>query len=249
MPTTVLTEDFEIGALLNRIAGTTVLNKFGFKEAVGTSFEDIWDVPGDYTFLDTGVEAPLNIVSTSAADTLAGTGAQTIDIRGLNASYQEQEEIIELNGLTPVSTVLRYHRMDRMRVLTAGSGDANAGDISAVSQAAGTPLQGTILIGNNATFMGIYTIPRNKTGVFRRLTGSHGEANQTGQVKAVVKQPGSVFRVAKQFLIEVGLFNFEFVGALPQFTDLKIQAKAGNNPDIFSTDFDVLLIDNDELDF
>lgn len=68
--------------------------------------EDIWPQGGEVAFSD--IAAVIDIVSTSALDTVAGTGARTISVIGVDANFDEIIEIVELNGLTPVATIQFY---------------------------------------------------------------------------------------------------------------------------------------------
>jgi len=93
--------------------------------------EDVWDAGGVYVFPAALQEAAdIDIQSNDAADAAAGTGVRTILIRGLDADYMEQEEIITPTGITPVHPVNDYIRFFDIRCVTCGSGCVNAGDIN-----------------------------------------------------------------------------------------------------------------------
>ncbi len=69
----------------------------------------------------------LSISSTSANDTSAGTGAQTIFIAGLDENLKEICEELTLNGQTPVNTLNTYFWAQEFGVLNAGSSRTNEG--------------------------------------------------------------------------------------------------------------------------
>jgi len=69
------------------------------------------------------VAQKIYFASTSIEDNPTGTGAATILIRGLDTNYEDQYEVITLNGQTPVPTVYNYIRLIRLTVLTFGSGN------------------------------------------------------------------------------------------------------------------------------
>jgi len=77
-----------------------------------------------------------NIVSTAAADdgAPAGTGAWTVLVTGLDASYTIVEETVTMNGTTNVATTTAFTFIYELRVLTGGTGRTNAGNITAVAQ-------------------------------------------------------------------------------------------------------------------
>ena len=84
----------------------------------------------------------LDIVSASADDAAAGTGARTVGIFGISATaaagtFSYFEETVTLAGATPVTTARYYKRVITMRVLTAGSGGVAAGAIT-LSETGGT---------------------------------------------------------------------------------------------------------------
>lgn len=68
----------------------------------------------------------LEVASTSANDTAAGTGARTVEITWIDGSFQEQVSVVTLNGQTPVAIGTGYAIND-MRVVTSGSSNDNEG--------------------------------------------------------------------------------------------------------------------------
>lgn len=73
--------------------------------------------------------ATVDIASTDANDTSAGTGLRTLTIDGLDSSGNEQTETITLNGQTEVTSANTYTAINGFIGLTAGSGNTSAGDI------------------------------------------------------------------------------------------------------------------------
>ena len=138
----------------------TVMNKFGFNPDVDASTggdEDIvaW---GGLAFWPSSViaAADIDIVSTSTADTALGTGAQTIDLRGLDANYKLQSELISLNGQTDVHPEYDYIRIFRVYIIAVGDGGVNAATIPIDD---GTNILAQIIIGFGQTTQAAYTIP------------------------------------------------------------------------------------------
>ena len=85
--------------------------KFGQNAVVGNSMETIWQQGGLYSYPPSA--STMTVSSSDVNDTSAGTGARTVLISGLNASYNEASETIILNGQTAVTTVNTYIRMNR----------------------------------------------------------------------------------------------------------------------------------------
>jgi hypothetical protein len=75
----------------------------------------------------------LYLVSTSASDAAAGTGARTVKTWYLDASGVEQTRTDTLNGTTPVSLGSGYSAIQVMEAVTVGSGGVAAGNVSITS--------------------------------------------------------------------------------------------------------------------
>lgn len=188
------------GDLVNRIAmvagdysGYAAVQKFGINADVDSAAaEDIWSAGGTYNWLTSAtlVEA----VSDSANDTSAGTGARTIQIWGLDASYAEQTETITLNGTTAVDSASTYIRVFRAKVLTAGSGGTAAGTITIRVDGAGSTVA-EIPVGYNQTEMAVYTVPAGKTAYIFKVYGSATGAATKAYcgITLKVRESGGVF--------------------------------------------------------
>ena len=73
----------------------------------------------------------LSVVSASANDASGGTGARTVEIQGLDSNWNLLTETVTMNGLTPVVTTQEHFlRVFRARVVTAGSLQSNAAQIT-----------------------------------------------------------------------------------------------------------------------
>jgi len=114
---------------LGRRQGATTWNKWGYNADIDTAAaETIWTVGGTLTRM-TAADT-FNVVSTSANDTSAGTGAQSIIIYGIDENYLAITEVVTLNGTTPVVTTNQWIGVNRAAIYLAGSGGENAGDIN-----------------------------------------------------------------------------------------------------------------------
>jgi len=144
---------------LEHVTGYRSIVIEGNKDSLDTGTEDIWGGVGDLSYL-TAAET-MNIASTDANDTSAGTGARTVKIKGLDSAHLEIEETVVLNGVANVLTSNSYLRVSSIEVLTAGSGQENAGDITATASTAATVqcfMATSIGISKNSQF----TVPANK---------------------------------------------------------------------------------------
>jgi hypothetical protein len=93
----------------------------------------------------------------------ADTGARTVTIYGLGATYNELSETVTLAGTTPVETVNEYLRINNMRVATVGASNVPEGNLT-LSEANGTTYRyGYIRAGFTRQRNCIYTVPLGKT--------------------------------------------------------------------------------------
>jgi hypothetical protein len=109
---------------------------------------------GVYAFPTSATTA--SVVSTSANDTAAGTGARTIRIDGLDSSFKKISETVILNGVTPVVTTSLFYRVNTVTVLTVGSTEAGVGEIDITVNSL---VVATINATSNKSHSGVYTVP------------------------------------------------------------------------------------------
>ncbi|MHA1329933.1 MAG: hypothetical protein ACTSR2_02540 [Candidatus Hodarchaeales archaeon] len=136
----------------------------------------------NYETVETGVvenlteEKQLSVVSTDTNDTLLGTGANKIKLTYLDADFNQYEEIIELNGTTPVLTSgSNIMHIEKFEVCKVGSNIWNKGIISLKDDAI---VIAKIEAGKNSFFSCVHHVPVGKvcyvTGFqyFSRTTGA-----------------------------------------------------------------------------
>ena len=207
--------------------------KFGFNGAVGTTEETIWDQGGLYTWPSSA--STVTISSDSVDDASAGTGASTVYIEGLDASYLEQSEVLTLNGQTAVTSTGTYLRVNRMVVRSAGSGETNAGVVyvGTGTVTAGVPANvwARISAGEAQTLMAVWTVPASKTAYFSKLVvSSFGNANTEVTVRLRARPNGEVFQTKDKFLITRGIapYALDIPTPFAEKTDLHVTGTAGS---------------------
>lgn len=107
-----------------------------------------------------------SVVSSSANDTSAGTGARTVKITYYDNSVNGPfTETVTMNGTTPVNTVNTNIRfIEKMEVMTVGSTGANAGTISLKQNTGGGgSTLGSIAISDNQTYWAHHYVATGKT--------------------------------------------------------------------------------------
>jgi hypothetical protein len=125
------------------------------------------------TYVEQTTQAQRSIVSTSANDSAAGTGARTAVITYYDALVNgPYTEIVTLNGLTPVNTVATdICFIEKIVVLSVGANGSNVGSINlytginatgVIFAAIGTGAVATG-VGDNQTFYAHHYVPAGKS--------------------------------------------------------------------------------------
>jgi len=127
----------------------------------GSTPEDIWLTGG--VFVPPTTYRIHNIVSASANDTAAGTGARTVHVFGVTANGLENE-VISMNGVTPVPTTKSYKDIYELHIDTCGAGNTNAGIITATAVTDATVTASIQVDGLNTSRKAIRYIPTGYTG-------------------------------------------------------------------------------------
>jgi len=193
--------DYYSSVSMGDVPGQEAQSVLGTNPNVSATEEDLWDVGGSLVY-PTAAET-WEIVSDNTADTSAGTGARTVLVQCLDDEYNELDEILTLNGTTPVTFVgTDAFRFRRALVLTAGSGNINAGNITIRVASAGAN-RGRVLAGNGNSLDGHYTVPAGKTA-FLVFVYSNINKNDDGEV------------MLKSTLGDAGIFSIRFPLSLYQ---------------------------------
>lgn len=252
MPTinTVATEDFYLNVARQILPNYKVITIFGRNPDVDASdVETIWNGNGLYTGHNAVVQQKIQLLSTSSLDGNGLTGARTVFIEGLSGTYEEQSEIITLNGTTPVDSVLSYLRCSYAEVETAGSIGSNAGTITARQKITTANVYFNIPIGYNHTAVCVYTIPLGYTGFLRRLTGSLIASNSNSEIRFSRRKIGGVWTIEDVGIATEALnaqkdYPLYHDEPIPEKTDIRIDATSTQNNAIITGDIHLMLVKN-----
>jgi hypothetical protein len=245
-------EPFELQVARGQITMHSSFCQFGINTAVGTANETVWIGSNTYTF--PAAASVLKVSSSSASDAAASTGAQTVQIQGLNAAYEAVVETVILNGQTEVNTTNSYLRVNKMTVLTAGSGGTSVGNIYAGTGTvtAGVPAvvvnQTGILA--NETESGFYTVPAGYTAFINMWTMSSGNTTADAWTRFTLRiRPfGGVFGIKAQYHIQGnGIYECAaaYPIAIPEKADIDIWGYASGGSALVSSQLQILLVKND----
>lgn len=242
------TEAFELQVARNLVAGHRIEHIFGFNPDIDADVEEtVWTYGGLYTHL--AEPTILKISSDSTADTSAGTGARTVYILGINGDGSEVSETVTLTGQTAVNTTNTYTEIQRMVVMTVGSGGKNAGQIYAgtgtVTLGVPANVYGHIAVGENQSLMGHYTVPAGYTGYIVKGQISSGTPTNgyvVGRLK--VRDSAGVIRTGALVTLYSGAVSYDFAYpiAIPAGSCISATALTTKNNELISCYFQLLLV-------
>jgi hypothetical protein len=229
--------------------GYGITNKFGTNPDIDTNTvpEDVWENGGTYTGWAAAAEN-LMVVSTSAADASAGTGARTGTVICLDSTYTQVTVSFTLNGTTPVNTGSSVIRCHTASISTAGSGGVNAGALSFYQQTTTANIFLSMTAGRNQTNCSCYTVPALKKAYMRKLHGSvAGTTSISLDGNIWTRAFGSVFRSRRPFTFSNAFpLNDTIFGGLV-FTEksdiiIRMTSTTANNA-VVNAGYDLVVVD------
>jgi len=142
------TSEIDLDFARKHIPGGRAFFFFGHNDGVSTSFEDVHPNGGNITWLTTA--SVIEVVSTHAADDSAGLGVQSVEVHGLSATGEDQDEVIAMNGTTAVTSSLTYIRVNKIHNEAVGTyGGSHRGNITCTVVGSGSTL--SIMTGEEGT--------------------------------------------------------------------------------------------------
>jgi hypothetical protein len=242
------------------VSGSTFIHKFG-------NAPDFDQSDGVVTIWDGADDAHINQMnyvysSTDDIDSVSSDDAgDTFDLQvfGLDANYNEINEIVTLQGQTRVPLVNSYLRVFRM--VNTNSTD-NVGHVYCYVNGAitggipddPTTVRAVIQPGNNRTLMAVYTVPAGKTGYMRdwyaATSGANRNSNYPMQLRA--RKLGGVFQLKHIWsLADNGTSSYQHKFEEPEVftekTDIEVRGEmttSGGTLASVAAGFDLVLVDN-----
>ena len=200
-----------------------IFNKFGHNSDVNGTFVDI-GTPGGVLSRLSSAET-MDIASTSTADDVGGTGAITIRVEGLANDWSILNEDVTRDGTGTVTTSGSFLRINRMFITSSGTGQTNAGTITATSSTASTE-QARIDTGVGQTEKTQYTVPLGYRVFATELQVNGAEqASMEGILVANTNNEG--WRTKRRVFFPRGDIRVSLFGeTFDEKTDLKVQARS-----------------------
>lgn len=249
--------DLKLRRAQGKIAKQRIWSIFGENRDIdiATVPEDVWASGGVYSGFPTGTAETLEVLSASANDAAAGTGARTVKISGLlDANFVEIDPItVTLNGTTPVLvSATTMKRCSKIEVLTAGSGGSNAGIITVRHTTTTGNIFAAVPVGANISSGCVYTVPSGKTlyvsRVFAQLARASGAAGSAG-ITIRTRKINEVFQAVRDPEITSSqsfeLYDPNYFLELPAKTDIKVSvdSMSDDNSIVYSEMSGVLVTD------
>jgi len=241
------TSDIHLDFARKHIPGGRSFFFFGHNDSVGTVYEDIHPESGDINWLS--VATKVEVLSTDAADTLAGLGLRQVEIHGLSATGADQVEIIDMNGTTAVESSLTYMRINKIHSESVGTyGGSHQGDIICRVTGGGSTI--TFMMGEEGSVdtsvqyglgeapNGYWSVPLGKVLYIRHLSVNvQSSGNNTADV--ILYEREGILDSSPPYGPRRVIWNrFDIQGSHPepftsnvkikQLTDLWFRAKASN---------------------
>lgn len=198
----LMNREFLLRVERGEVSGHRLISRYGRNPDIDVgAAEDVWNNGGLYTGFPTGSAEAIEIFSSSANDTAAGTGARTVQITGLDASNNPQTVSgVALNGTTPVAVSGTWKRVFTVSVETAGSGGSNAGTLTVRHSVTTANVFSVMAVGLNFDQFAGYTVPTGKKIYVLSLDlqiGATAAAGIIANFAVAIRPSGGVFNVIR----------------------------------------------------
>jgi len=236
------------------VTGYSKVNKFGSNSSVGTT---LTPVCGSGFYRTPNAVETLEILSSDADDTVAGAGARTITIQGLDGTGAFQEVTTDLDGTTAAAVSGSWLRVYRMWVSSTGtystqSVSGQQGTITLRASGGGDTwaIIGVDGLGLGQSQIGVYTIPLGKVAYLRSFQYSV-DTNKTVNLYFFKREsitdtvaPFQAMRLQSVYegITGDGSFKFDTASKYDELTDIGFMAKAGTGTASVSVEFELILV-------
>lgn len=138
------------------------------------------------------------------------TGAWTVEIKGITTQGKVVKELLTLNGQTQVESANLYSSVISASVISAGTGNVNAGKIYVGTETAtlGVPTTGYLMIpiGYNTSVGTAYSVPITYESWIEKIDFFNPTASEILTVRIM-----SDYTVVKEFKVGAGVSSIEFI--------------------------------------
>jgi len=214
-----------------RMPEVVPVNIFGFNREISDSYETLWNYGGLYAYPASAVT--MDCVSDSASDTM------TIVISGLDADYESIAEIVQLNGLTTVTTTNSFLRINNATILSG----SNVGNIT-ISNGGTTYAYIEAQIGTTQAC--VYSVPANHSLYLFRISLTSGTVNNNKYMtyrNRIDNSSGRILRVAEAtWFTGMQTFDRQIPFRVAPKSDLQFEIKSSSGTNEASIFIEALLM-------
>jgi hypothetical protein len=186
----VVPPEFNVNAALGIIPGAQIFFARGFNDFIPSTTFMILSNVTSAAFISPfpPTSQQLQVVSASANDTAAGTGAQQVTIDYLTDpssvhKFTRFSEIVNMNGLGAVTTLATdISRIEKFRISRVGTSGTAAGNISLQSVGGATTFE-RITAGENISRTAVHFVPNGYQSI---VTGFSAGCSTSGGVRFVL---------------------------------------------------------------
>lgn len=228
----ILPVDFNLEVLRGNVVGHSMVSILGHNDALDSTKTTIGPTLSTTNIDQSALSGTVDVASTDANDTSAGTGLRTVLLIGLDTSGDAQTETITMNGQTEVTSVNTYSAVNGMRAVTTGSGNMNAGTLWAGNGTFTSGVPATKYFSMDPLFnkalTAYYVVPSGKTLFLRQLTLTVATTNKDVEFFIEQSSDGSVWLAEAVFGLETGNFqgNILAVPGLVAGTHIRIEGES-----------------------
>lgn len=225
--------------------GFKVENVLGENPDIGTSFEEVWDEGGTYTFIPTA--APLYLSSSNNGDT------QVVVATLLDEDWNEVEISTTLTGQTPIVVTggANYIRVNKLTIASAPAGDVYIAQSDTYTTPGipdtATKIHGKILTTELSTKMAIRSVPVGKGGFVYELCLDNLDAI-VGNADILIREFGSAvwewkYRLTAAITILGGCVSktWKFPLYVPPKGDVVVRMKAASGTIVGHVTFEFII--------
>jgi hypothetical protein len=231
-------ENFRLNVARGKVRGASMIHKFGaVPEVANASTGTVWDKSSTvypWSAFDTA-----GVITASIAN--ASDNGKQVLVQGLDANYEEVEEIFTLSSAATVAGTVSFKRVFRAFIINGSAN--NVGNINFTK--GGTDVL-RITADKAQTLMAIYTVPAGKTGyLYKGVCTAQAAADATGNM--FVRYFGQqAFRIGHSFEVSGSSqydYKFSFPIRIPEKSDIDIRVTVRSNKGRYTAAFDLLLLE------
>lgn len=230
----IMSPDAMLEIAHRRVDGAQQVQLFGFNRTIKTAYETVWNNGGGiYTFPTEPLT--MTLVSTSAADTMP------VLIQGLDANYEPINDIVTLNGTTPVTSNVSFYRINNAVILSG----QNAGAIS-ITNGGTTYAYIEELAGTIQAI--VYTTPAKHSLYVHSAHFTSGTVNPNKYLfsqACLVSSNGRVLHFWESTFATNISFQVAVPFRVPPKTDFTIEAKSSSGANELSVYIGAVLLEED----